>query len=460
MRRATIQRGRRLRGLPTIIAALCALCVLPAAAQAKGAVTLSGNAVRIPGAAGTKNRSVWARRRSLVLVLPPMALAKRVEMPKGKHPLVRGLRVHSYPNRSEIEVRLNGRAEAMMARVRFADDGHDLLMRFAAPKTPALPPPLEPTPPPAPRAQRAKAKVQPKVAAAHADGKPAAAAAAAKPDKTAALAAAITKAKPNAKRPAWIKNKQKKDKGGSSSSGLFAGLVLAIGAALGWFFMRKRQKGKGGLDPHIDVIASRSLAGKQRLVLVEVSGELMLLGVSEKGIELLRSVSRDKADDQAAETFFAQGLEMDAIAEAAALEAAPAMEAATSFLTRLEAQMDEREVRAPAPPAQAPAPAPAPAAIVQPEIGFAVAPPEPAPQLVPAPAPQPELAPAPQPRARVLHDEASPLDEAWAERVLELRRARERGEAISLGSNAAATSYAGPIDDAAFGIEDIPRTLH
>lgn len=82
------------------------------------------------------------------------------------------------------------------------------------------------------------------------------------------------------------------------------GLVLACGYAA------RRMLGgtQGGGGNLIQVLAVRSLGSRERLVLVEVGGEVTLLGVTQNGITALREVPPSVADRVPGPPTFADAL--------------------------------------------------------------------------------------------------------------------------------------------------------
>ena len=63
-------------------------------------------------------------------------------------------------------------------------------------------------------------------------------------------------------------------------------IVLGIIVALGWLYSRTRFSGKGGSNL-ISVIASRALGPKERLMLVEVADQHLLVGMTATQVQTL-----------------------------------------------------------------------------------------------------------------------------------------------------------------------------
>lgn len=63
-------------------------------------------------------------------------------------------------------------------------------------------------------------------------------------------------------------------------------IVVAMILALGWLYSRSRLAGSGAGDV-INVVANRALGGKERLVIVEVAGKQLLLGMTASSVRTL-----------------------------------------------------------------------------------------------------------------------------------------------------------------------------
>lgn len=75
---------------------------------------------------------------------------------------------------------------------------------------------------------------------------------------------------------------------GSELLSLAASLIVVIGAivALGWLYSRSKAFG-GGRGDVINVVASRALGGKERLLVVEIAGQQLLLGMTATQVQTL-----------------------------------------------------------------------------------------------------------------------------------------------------------------------------
>lgn len=359
--------------------ALCLLAPLSAAAE-HSPLEFQDGAVRLRGAASWGNsRSIWARGKSLVLVMPGRESLRPRALRTGDD-TIKEVRLTGRANRTELELRLSEPALGVLSRVEIGEQGDDLVVRI---------------PPAAPAASAAAASPQ--------------GAEAAPGDTTSA------KAPKKAGSPAWAREAGKAapsgsgagENGGKGLGGL--GLkashsgpsslwilfgVVGIGAGAAWW-LRRRKRNTGLGSAHIDVIAARGLSGKHRLVLVEAAGELVLLGCTDKQITLLRAVDRDKLEKHEEDAFFAEGLRIDEQNSAeqlqTAADSAPAQDTA-SFMQRLNQQLARRRM---------------------PEVVDQTRQPDP-------------------PAAGINGDDSSPLDERWAESILKLRR---RGGSSSSSSS-------------------------
>lgn len=76
--------------------------------------------------------------------------------------------------------------------------------------------------------------------------------------------------------------------GGSELLSFAASLIVVIGAivALGWLYSRSKFVGGGNSDV-INVVASRALGAKERLIVVEVAGKQLLVGMTASQVQTL-----------------------------------------------------------------------------------------------------------------------------------------------------------------------------
>ncbi len=286
---------------------LLPFCLSSGNARAAGPVKFSKGVVRlVDGAAEVKNRSLWVRGQSLVLVLPGEAIQPQTI--KTEDSIIREIRFSGRSNRTELELRLAERAEKMLPRMTIKQQNQDLLISFAPP------PASDPSP----------SGLAKKNSTASANG--------------------LRSGKQTQKNRQQVsaggdgskKNVTERGQGFSGTTGSWstsdrlrslnlksssAGtsslwlLMLAISTAGGvaWW-LRRRGKGPALNNVQIEIVSSRSLSAKQRLVLVEASGELLLLGCSEKEIRLLRAVDRGKLQEhqeRQEKEFFAEGQRID-----------------------------------------------------------------------------------------------------------------------------------------------------
>jgi hypothetical protein len=275
-----------IKGLGLLIASLVLPAVsLPNSAAAKRAqIRLEDGVIRIKGAAVGRGRSLWARGKSLVLVLPPKTL--RSEQTKLLHPHAKEIRIAARRNRCEVDIRLHARAESLLGKVRIAEKGKDLLITIGRPVVLGGAAKTEKSnnagaTASAPAKRQA---AQPASSAANAPQKQAAASSA--PSKQQALAKTL--GRKNKAKPSWMKkNEQQKGPFGGTGSFAVFGLMLVGGAVV--FYLRKKKGAQGGNNAEISVLSSRALSGRQKLVLVEAEGERLLLACTDKEVRLLRS---------------------------------------------------------------------------------------------------------------------------------------------------------------------------
>ncbi len=71
---------------------------------------------------------------------------------------------------------------------------------------------------------------------------------------------------------------------------LGASLLIVIGAVilLGWLYTRLRFN-SGGPDDLINIVGSRALGPKERLILVEVGGQNLLVGITATHVQTLHT---------------------------------------------------------------------------------------------------------------------------------------------------------------------------
>ena len=78
------------------------------------------------------------------------------------------------------------------------------------------------------------------------------------------------------------------DTGGSELLNLAASLLVVIGTivVLGWLYSRSKLSG-GSASDAINIVASRALGSKERLVVVEVGGKQLLVGMTASELRTL-----------------------------------------------------------------------------------------------------------------------------------------------------------------------------
>lgn len=315
-----------------------ALLVGHSSALALGPIAFKDGVIRLKDGATVEGpRSLVMRGTSLIMVLPEDEFDNQIV--KINDPLVKDARLVARNNRSELELRLNEAAERVLSRFKIRTAGDDLLISIL----PALNENKE--------RQEAKNNTQALKAAAENMG--------IAEEENAKPAIPEVKAEPKGnKKEKGEELFGRKDKEPSNLSMWGLVLVAAAGAFAAWYIQNKKRRSKVPFDAHIDVISSRPLAAKQRLVLVEVGGEMMLLGCTEKEINLLRTVDTKQFEQKTENNFFAEGMRMDADnSGGGALEAQPPREmpsnpvrahtasgAAANFIDRLGKQLKQRQM--------------------------------------------------------------------------------------------------------------------
>lgn len=68
--------------------------------------------------------------------------------------------------------------------------------------------------------------------------------------------------------------------------GLSMAIVVAVILLLGWFYSRSRLAGSGPSDA-IKVVATRALGPKERLLIVEVADQQLLIGMTTTAVQTL-----------------------------------------------------------------------------------------------------------------------------------------------------------------------------
>ena len=75
------------------------------------------------------------------------------------------------------------------------------------------------------------------------------------------------------------------------SVGLSLIIVVGVIVALGWFYSRSRLVSGGGAEL-ITIVASRALGPKERLIVVDVGGEQILIGMTSTGANTLHVLDK------------------------------------------------------------------------------------------------------------------------------------------------------------------------
>ena len=91
--------------------------------------------------------------------------------------------------------------------------------------------------------------------------------------------------------------------GGSELLSFAASLIVVIGAIvlLGWLYSRSKFIGGGNSDA-INIVASRALGTKERLIVVEIAGKQLLVGMTANQVQTLHVFDAPVVSDTPAVT--------------------------------------------------------------------------------------------------------------------------------------------------------------
>ena len=89
--------------------------------------------------------------------------------------------------------------------------------------------------------------------------------------------------------------------GGQSGGARIVMMVTVLGGlALAWVFMRKRQTNKAGKDgPAMSLVGQLRVGGRWQVALVKVPGKTLVLGATDKGLNLLTTIDEGDLEAQA-----------------------------------------------------------------------------------------------------------------------------------------------------------------
>lgn len=87
---------------------------------------------------------------------------------------------------------------------------------------------------------------------------------------------------------------------GADILSLGASMLIVVGAviALGWLYSRMRFNGNGSGDV-INIVASRAVGPKERLLLVEVADQQLLVGMTASQVQTLHTFDKPVIAEQA-----------------------------------------------------------------------------------------------------------------------------------------------------------------
>ncbi|MCC6748495.1 MAG: flagellar biosynthetic protein FliO [Deltaproteobacteria bacterium] len=425
----------------TITAVCLASLLVGASVSAQtNPLSLVGQELRVEGG-GRGKRRLMTRGDELTLVLSGVQLRRQV-LKVGQGAL-REVRLSPQPGWTELELRFTQSADTYLTQLPIRADGNDLVLGLAAlgvdakpaakpaapkaeenaaaaaagdadepqavtaPTRPAAETPkaaakvAAPAPAPTPAPAKAKPAAPEKAEVAPAGDAPVAEKA---PAASPATVAGVTGTK-RAGPPTWLTGQRPS----SAGSPMWMSVVLLLAVAAGIAYWLKRRRRLPQLEvPQIDVVAAKSLGGKQRLVLVDAAGELLLLGCTEKNVSLLKTVGLQETrarEEKPVENIFAR------------FEGSAAAADQDAWAQALAAANPEASAAAPAPAASKAAPMPTQNGM---SGSFMHRLNEQMQRKRMSRASMPEVAPATE---KSPAEEA--LDERWAEGILRLRRSRQ-----------------------------------
>ncbi len=383
------------------------LVLASSAAEARRSpLSFSDGVVRLKGmATGGVITSLWADDSSLYVTFPAKKRLRRRRAIKTDHKIIRKVRLRRVRGkRAQIELVVRGGAGKLIQRLRVYELNGDLLigLRDAAPAAPAIPPAVAGTDvgkkgkpkakaeePPAPKADKATTSEKAKKDAK--DSKTKETAAAPKKSKKTKTAGLLGGKRGWGKKSLLGKSKDK-EPGPSLATFWVLFLFVGLGGGVAWW-LKRRKRGSVLGEANIDIVSCKPLSGKHRLLLVDANNELLLLGCTDRDIRLLRVMGPAKNQQDVENDWFNTGApdQDDAYTMGDTGDQAPVgyppvevpqqpkQSGMSSFMAQLTQQIERREN-----------------------------------DRAGAPAGQQEM-------------EAEPLDEAWAQGIIKLRKARRTG---------------------------------
>lgn len=290
--------------LTVVVISVCILAVESTATASP--LSFEDGVVRLEGmATGGVINSIWAEDSSLYVTFPTKKRARRKTL-RVKHDLIRKVRLTRLGRRrAQVELRLKRSAGTLLSQVSTHEINGDLLINIrhtpatadlaknaAVAKVPASDKRVAPRTAPSPAPAKAAAEATPAPTA----KKVVAAAAAPLPgkQKTVAGKGSLLAGKKVFGKKGLLGGAGANQRTPGLASFWVLLLVVGLGGALAWW-LKRRKRGTLLDDASIEIISCRPLSGKHKLVLVEAGGEALLLGCTDKEIQLLRVLERKVA---------------------------------------------------------------------------------------------------------------------------------------------------------------------
>jgi flagellar biogenesis protein FliO len=260
------------------------------------AIEVEKGRVSIPLAKPTTNKGMWAQGRTLIVVVPPLSLpdqSRRVHA----DPILEKVALRSRSAWSEIHLSLNKPAEAVLRHVRISYAKQRLTIQLlpAAVQQPAL----------------AAQEVSPEFNAAPPTKK-----AENKVDEQAENKDQKRRAEENPRAKSGVGSTAGEGGPWAALAGVGASALVGVALAVFWWWRRRDHGLQAQLaESRVKVIAKQSIARRQRIVLVDSCGDLLLLGCTNQDVKLLHTIKQTDTAKQsqarAEADFFAQGDQLD-----------------------------------------------------------------------------------------------------------------------------------------------------
>lgn len=310
-----------------------------------GELALKGGAIVLPQKGLSEKRTIWARGKKLTIVWQASEWTDE-NLETATHPLIESARIRRRRNRTELELTLREKAEELIARVSISTQGDKLVVKIrepgvAAPSA-AVTSTLGTQKIDLDRIPSLNAPVKTPIASKPPEAIPALAPAnAGKADRpwkvrsSAKVAGPLTVQTSVNEEPTV--NGQTPENTKAYVFG-FAGLGLCLAGLFFWWHQRRRTT--IGPASAMDLIGSQVLDSKNKVFMVEVGDEVLVLGCGDQGVSLLRSVEKKQSLNHAELDFFAEGDRLNAEAAMDYWAAAPRDRATSPSSTAMSGAYD------------------------------------------------------------------------------------------------------------------------